>query len=582
MVNCRKSRNRINKIMIEGRSLSEPNEIKDGIMKVFKEIFEEPMKKRPMMDGRGFRKLTDIQAKKLVGEFSRKEIKEAVWACGDDKSPGPDGLTFKFLKKHWEDLEQYVSNMVKQFHDQPNIPIGCNASFIALIPKVRDPSLVKHFRPISLIGMLYKIIAKLLARRVKPVIPGLVSNIQTGFIEGRSILEGPLIVNEVLAWAKSYKKQMFIFKVDFEKAYDSINWKFILSNLKAMNFPLLWRKWIGAGLKSGRASVLVNGSPTKEFGLSRGLRQGDPLSPFLFILALEALDVIMKRAIKCELFKGVVLPRDGPTISHLCYADDAIFLGEWSAENIKNLNRFLRCFYLCSGLKVNLGKCSLFGVGVKEEDTEAMAKCLGCKAGTTPFSFLGIQIGANMKRVKNWKVIVDKFNSKLSAWKARSLSMAGRIVLAKAVLGALPNYFFSIFLAPKKVIKELEAIRRDFVWGFKNGKNKMRWIAWEKIVKAKRYGGLGIGDIRSANLALLAKWWWKYKENPNALWVSVVNSIHWKRNSASIIPTKQKLSGTWKDICSIEKVFTELNLSLNKNLGVELGNGKKTRFWLDA
>ncbi|KAJ0500051.1 putative RNA-directed DNA polymerase [Helianthus annuus] len=342
--------------------------------------------------------------------------------------------------------------MAKQFHDRPNIPTGCNASFIALIPKV-------------------------LAKRIKLVIPDLVSNIQTGFIEGRSILDGPLIVNEVLAWAKSCKKKIFIFKVDFEKAYDSINWKFILSNLKAMNFPLLWRKWIGAGLKSGRASVLVNGSPSSEFGLSRGLRQGDPLSPFLFILALEALDVIMKRAIENGLFKGVKLPKDGPTISHLCYADDAIFLGEWSEANIKNLNRILRCFYLCSGLKVNVGKCNLFGVGVQDDEIEDMAKNLNCKAGKTPFNFLGIPIGANMKRVKNWKPIVDKFNSKLSSWKARWLSMAGRIVLAKDVLGALPNYFFSIFLAPKKVLAELEAIRRDFVWGKKNGRSEMRWVA---------------------------------------------------------------------------------------------------------
>ncbi|KAJ0546758.1 putative RNA-directed DNA polymerase [Helianthus annuus] len=304
------------------------------------------------MDKRGFNRLTKTYAKKLTENFTRKEIKEAVWACGDDKAPGPDGLTFKLMKKYWEHLESYVLRMVKQFHDRPHIPMGCNASFIALIPKVSDPTIIKHFRPISLIGMLYKIISKILAKRIKPVIPDLVSNTQTGFIEGRFILEGPLIVNEILAWAKSCKKQIFIFKVDFEKAYDTINWKFILSNLKAMNFPLLWRKWIGAGFRSGRSSVLVNGSPTAEFSMSRGLRQGDPLSPFLFILALEALDVIMKRAIKMGLFKGVTLPRDGTVISHLCYADDAIFLGEWSETNIKNLNRILRCFYLCSGLKV--------------------------------------------------------------------------------------------------------------------------------------------------------------------------------------------------------------------------------------
>ncbi|KAJ0589979.1 putative RNA-directed DNA polymerase [Helianthus annuus] len=366
IVNCRKAKNRINKIVIEGKELSEPKEVKTGIMNVFMKVFEEPMKKRPEMDKRGFNKLTEEQAKQMVKEFTNKEVKQAIWACGDDKTPGPDGMTFKILKKYWKHFEPSVMRMLQQLHAYPNIPVGCNASFIALIPKVRDPTLVKHFRPISLIGLIYKIFAKILAQRIKPVIPNLVSYTQTGFIEGRCILEGPLIVNEVISWAKGNKKKMFIFKIDFEKAYDSVNWKFLLSNLKAMNFPLLWRKWVGASLASSRASILVNGSPTMEFSMSRGLRQGDPISPFLFIIALEALDVIMKRAVKEGIFKGVVLPRNGPMISHLCYADDAIFLGERSKDNIKNLNRILRCFYLVSGLKINLGKCNLFGVGVKK------------------------------------------------------------------------------------------------------------------------------------------------------------------------------------------------------------------------
>ncbi|KAJ0628910.1 putative RNA-directed DNA polymerase [Helianthus annuus] len=538
MINCRKAKNRINKITVEGVTTNIPKEVKAGIMKAFMKVFEEPVRSRPSMDRRDFKKLTEIQRGQLIEAFSRKEVKDAIWACGGDKAPGPDGITFKLIKNFWLMFEDPIMKMMMQFHSHPNIPVGCNASFIALIPKVRDPSLIKHFRPISLIGIMYKIVAKVLARRVIPVIPDIVSNTQTRFIKGRFILEGPLIVNEILSWAKSEKKPIFIFKVDFEKAYDSINWKFLLSNLKAMNFPL-WRKWIGASLKSSRASVLVNGSPTEEFKLSRGLCQGDSLSPFLFILALEALDVIMKRAIKIGVFKGILLKNEGPMISHLCYADDTIFLGEWSERNIKNLNQILRSFYLCSGLKVNLGKCNLFGVGVNEKKIGQMAETLNCKAGKLPFVFLGIPVGANMKRIKYWKPVIDKFNSKLSSWKARCLSMAGRIVLAKAVLGAIPNYYLSLFLAPKTVIKKLEAIRRDFVWGKKNGRCKMRWVAWDKMVKTKGCGGLGIGDIRSANLALLAKWWWKFKENPGELWVKVIESIHSKKRSVMFIPSKK-------------------------------------------
>ncbi|KAJ0482676.1 hypothetical protein HanIR_Chr13g0656551 [Helianthus annuus] len=208
---------------------------------------------------------------------------------------------------------------------------------------------------------------------------------------------------------------------------------------------------------------------------------------------MEALDIIMDRAGKRGDFKGIKLPNEGPCISHLCYADDVIFMGEWSETNILNLNRILRCFYVCSGLRVNLNKSSLYGVGVEEEEIENMTNRLKCRKGSMSFGFLGLTIGANMKRIKFWKPVVDKFNTKLSAWKAKCLSFAGRMILAKAVMGALPNYYFSMYLAPKKVIQTLDAIRRDLVWGRKDGKNKIRWIAWNKMVRPKKYGGFGIG-----------------------------------------------------------------------------------------
>ncbi|KAJ0668540.1 putative RNA-directed DNA polymerase [Helianthus annuus] len=348
-----------------------------------------------------------------------------------------------------------------------------------------------------------------------------------------------------------------------------------------MKFPALWRKWVGASVKSCRASVLVNGSPTSEFKLQRGLRQGDPLSPFLFILAMEALDVIMTRARERGVFEGVKTPKEGPCISHLCYADDVIFMGVWSETNILNLNRILRCFYLCSGLKVNLNKSSLYGVGVVEEEVELMAKKLGCKEGKLPFGYLGLTIGANMKRAKLWKPVVDKFNKKLSAWKAKCLSFAGRLTLAKAVMGALPNYYLSMYYAPKKVIKSLEAIRRDFVWGRKDGINKIRWIAWNKMVKPRKYGGFGIGELRTANLALLTKWGWKIKENLEALWAKVVRAIHENNRSHKPIPVNSGVPGMWKDIVTSYKELERNGIKMNERLEAKLGDGRKVKFWSD-
>ncbi|KAJ0897481.1 putative RNA-directed DNA polymerase [Helianthus annuus] len=295
---------------------------------------------------------------------------------------------------------------------------------------------------------------------------------------------------------------------------------------------------------------------------------------------LEALNVIMERAVDRGVFKGVSLPNGGPSISHLFYADDIVFIGEWSEENVLNLNRILRCFFLCSGLKVNLDKSTLFGAGVSEEHVVNMVSSIRCKAGEFPFDFLGIPVGSNMKRIKFWKPIVDKFNVKLSGWKAKSLSKAGRVTLAKAVLGALPIYFLSLFKAPLGVIKELEKIRKNFVWGLKNGKRNIKWIDWGKMVRPKRLGGLGIGDIRNLNLALLSKWWWKFKDNKGALWVRVVEAIHKVKNSFLSFPLNRRVAGIWKDIRGIEKDFSALGMSLLKNLKGVAGSGDKICFWL--
>ncbi|XP_071694113.1 uncharacterized protein [Rutidosis leptorrhynchoides] len=282
------------------------------------------------------------------------------------------------------------------------------------------------FRPISLIGSLYKIIAKLLSNRLRRVIPSLVRHEQSAFLKGRFILDGALIVNETIDFMKAKKVNGLVFKADFEKAFDSINWDFLLEVMKSMGFKEKWRKWIMACLKSASISVLVNGSPTKEFSLERGIRQGDPLSPFLFILAAEGLNIMTKAATEKGCFKGVEVGSDKILVSHLQYADDTIFIGEWSKENVCNLHKLLTCFELASGLKVNFHKSFLYGIGVNEIELHSVATIIGCKVGKFPFTYLGIPTGSKMKKLKDWEVVINKIKSRLSDWKTRTLSFGGR------------------------------------------------------------------------------------------------------------------------------------------------------------
>ncbi|XP_071688375.1 uncharacterized mitochondrial protein AtMg01250-like [Rutidosis leptorrhynchoides] len=156
-----------------------------------------------------------------------------------------------------------------------------------------------------------------------------------------------------------------------------------------------WRKWIISCLSSASISILVNGSPTKEFSLGRGIRQGDPLSPFLVILASEGLNILTKAAIDRGLFKGVEIGNDKVLLSYLQYVDDTIFFSEWSRSNVYSLQNLIKCFELASGLKVNFHKSCLYGIGVNFDEVNHMANRIGCVVGTLPFTYLGLPIGCN-------------------------------------------------------------------------------------------------------------------------------------------------------------------------------------------
>ena len=230
-----------------------------------------------------------------------------MWSCGGDKCPGPDGFNFNFIKEFWGFLKPEFRRFVDEFHVNGSFPKGSNASFLAVIPKTNHPQSFNDYRPISLIGCMYKIIAKLLGNRLRKVMPGLIDERQSAFIKDRHILHGTMILNEVVEEAKRCKKPTLVFKVDFEKAYDSVSWSFLEYMLDRMGFCFKWRKWINACLQSATVSILINGSPTKEFAPTRGLRRGDPLAPMLFNIVAEGLTGMMMVATTKDLYKSYLV-----------------------------------------------------------------------------------------------------------------------------------------------------------------------------------------------------------------------------------------------------------------------------------
>nr|GEV15713.1 RNA-directed DNA polymerase, eukaryota [Tanacetum cinerariifolium] len=231
-------------VMIDEVWVDNPERVKREFFEHFKDRFCQPGLKDASIQMEFPYKLSEENLREVERDVTNDEIKRAVWDCGIDKAPGPDGFTFGFFRRFWDIIQFDVFAAVTYFFSYCDFSKGSNSSFIALIPKVQNANLVKEFRPISLIGSLYKIIAKILANRLVGVLSGIVNEVQSAFIADRQILDGPFILNEVVQWCKSKKKQAFVFKVDFEKAYNSVRWDFLDEILRKFGFRDKWCKWI--------------------------------------------------------------------------------------------------------------------------------------------------------------------------------------------------------------------------------------------------------------------------------------------------------------------------------------------------
>ncbi|GKV09172.1 hypothetical protein SLEP1_g20714 [Rubroshorea leprosula] len=400
-------KNEINSIQINGEQHKGVGEIKEKMVGYLEQLFTKDRWQRPKLDGISFRQIDGADNESLMAAFSEEEIKNAVWDCESSKTPGPDGFNLKFVKCMWEDIKTEIAGFIREFQEQGRLVRGSNASFITLIPKVENPHKIEEYRPISLIGIMYKIIVKLLANRLRKVLDKIIGEQQMAFIEGRQLVDGVVIANEVIDEAKRKKKRSFLFKVDFEKAYDKVCWDFLDYMLMRMGFCNTWRMWIHECLQSSTISVLVNGSPSKQFSVSKGLRQGDPLSPFLFLIVAEGLNGLMSSAVEKELYKGVTVGKDAVMITHLQFTDDTIFFGEATENNIMVIKSIMRTFELISGLKINLQKSQLMGINVEDGWGSKMAYRLCCKKGEFPFKYLGIPIGGSHRRLTMWLAVKE-------------------------------------------------------------------------------------------------------------------------------------------------------------------------------
>ncbi|KAG7559442.1 Endonuclease/exonuclease/phosphatase superfamily [Arabidopsis thaliana x Arabidopsis arenosa] len=514
----------------------------------------------------------------LISLPTDEEVQKACFSINADKAPGPDGFSASFFQSHWETVGPQVITEVKSFFTSDNLPAKINLTHIRLIPKIQSPQKLVDYRPIALCTVFYKIIAKLLAKRLQPVLQSLISENQSAFVPKRAITDNVLITHEVLHYLKTSKAKERCYmavKTDMSKAYDRIEWDFIKLVMERMGFHQKWVHWIMQCVSTVSYSILLNGSAQGSITPQRGIRQGDPLSPYLFILCSEVLSGLCSKAQTDGSLPGIRVALGSPRVNHLLFADDTMFFCRSDEQSCQVLLQILQRYESASGQMINKGKSAItFSAKTPENIKEKAHQTLGMQHVGGLGKYLGLPELFGRKKKDMFNLIIDRIRQRSLSWSSRFLSTAGKATMLKSVLAAMPTYTMSCFKIPGSLCKRIQSALTRFWWDSSADNRKMCWVSWMKLTQAKEAGGLGFRDIPSFNDALLAKVSWRILKNPSCLLAKILLGKYCKSSPFMDCVASGSASHGWKGIC----IGRDL---LKVHLGKAIGSGSNTLLWYE-
>lgn len=395
-----------------------------------------------------------------------------------------------------------------------------------------------------------------------------------GFVKGRFLCENVLLAAELVSdFNKEGEVTRGCLQIDISKAYDKVDWSFILNILEALELPMNFIYWIKLCISSPHYSVSINGELAGFFKGKKGLRQGDPISSSLFVLAMDILSKLLDK----EFRNGNIGPHPlcmDPLVTHLSFADDVLIFFDGSQNSLGGILQVLTEFEKTSGLAMNLKKSCLFLDGNKVDTARQLASAFRLVHGSLPVRYLGLPLMSHKLRPQDYQPLIDKVRSRICSWTARQLSFAGRLQLIQSVLFSLINFWASSFLLPKSCLDTLEKLCNSFLWNGSPETARGAKVSWESVCSPKNSGGLGLRRLEDMNQVFGLKLIWLLFASKGSLWVAWIEKNIIRGRLFWAYPLQ--LSGSW-----IWRRLMKLRELARPHLFCKINSGSSALFWHD-